>query len=1189
MMVLHALAWLVGVVVLAMVALGLVDYLVRVQDRGLRWLAWLSLCGAAVWTIARRLWPAVSTRLNDLYLAQRIERRFPFLSDTLSSAVEFLHQSEQDPEAGSVQLRRSVIQQTARATEKINFHKAVDRRPVKFALLASGWVCVIAAMFYYFDRSSTTIAVDRLLSPWNDTAWPKKNHLAIRNPVNRVPLGQPFELEVVDRDGAELPPDVKVHYRFNGSTEENRTDAMKRVGDLFVAEIAKVERPFAYRVTGGDDDTMAWHELEVVEPPVVSELQLTLHYPEYTQWPATASEPHVRAIVGTRIAIVGKSTKPIRNAVVSIDGCASFPAKVSEDGYAFELSADIAEPLVLKANGAYRIDLEDLEGFHGHGDIRYDLRAIEDRAPVVTLEQPAADGFVTPDAVVPIKIVAKEDLALQRIDLNWLRSDQSDKGTTVTSLWQGPAKATPPAADRPAGPMVPQGESRTVEHSLQLGPLKLAKGVQLTIHASASDYRPVVSQSHARRLTVVSPTELQERLAERLSTVLAELSRAQKLQRDARNQLSGVEIQLKQVDTIGKPEIDHLQQAELLQRQVERTLTSKADGVPAQVADMLSDLRNNRLEQGDTPQQMERLLNDLAQLAEKALPGASRELVSAIKGSQSHLADAGDKKTPLPKDAPTRENIAAAGKHQDEVIDSLENLLGDLSQWDTYRRFHRELGQMRRDQEQVERETAEVGAKTLSKPLKDLTQQEAADLRKLASRQAEMARQFEKTQQRMAEMVDKLRQTDPLAADTVQDAIDHAREKATAGKLSEAARNVEQNQTGQAGAQQKQAAGELQQMLDILSNRRENELGRLVKKLREAESQLDDLRKQQAGLKKKLDEANKIANEEDRKRELQRLGREQRDIQQQIDRFARQLQRLQADQASRAASRGSQKMSQAGQQAEQGDGRQAGEQAEQAAKDLEDAAQQLAERREKAEEDLANEQSAQIQQLVQELVQQQEQLLTETKHYDGLQTREGRLTRAQAQSVQDLGRQQLKVGEDTTSLSRRLTAEVFQLALEGIASDMQRAGTRLGQIDVTSATQRIQQLALNRARRLIDAFKNDDSDGNKDQKKQPEGNQGGGEGQGQSGQGRGASIAEIKLVKLLQEDLNERTRNIEQEFAERKVITSDMQRELGDLSREQGRLADLLIKLTTPEEKKKDGDKGLNDLLERDLKGGPKS
>lgn len=123
-------------------------------------------------------------------------------------------------------------------------------------------------------------------------------------------------------------------------------------------------------------------------------------------------------------------------------------------------------------------------------------------------------------------------------------------------------------------------------------------------------------------------------------------------------------------------------------------------------------------------------------------------------------------------------SLAEAGKHQDATIQSLEQLLSSLTEWDNYRRFHRDIGQLRRDQEELARDTAEQGNRTLTQDVKDLKPQQQADLRKLGSRQSDLARNFEKIQQRMEEMAKELRETDPLAADTIADALHAARENA---------------------------------------------------------------------------------------------------------------------------------------------------------------------------------------------------------------------------------------------------------------------------------------------------------------------------------------------------------------------------------------------------------------------------
>ena len=112
-----------------MAALGLIDYLLRFQDRGLRIIASLVMLGAFGWTFYRYVFTALLVRLGDADLALRVQRRFPDLDDRLLSAVEFLHAAEDDPAAGSAALRRAVVAEAAAETQRLDFSAVLDLRP----------------------------------------------------------------------------------------------------------------------------------------------------------------------------------------------------------------------------------------------------------------------------------------------------------------------------------------------------------------------------------------------------------------------------------------------------------------------------------------------------------------------------------------------------------------------------------------------------------------------------------------------------------------------------------------------------------------------------------------------------------------------------------------------------------------------------------------------------------------------------------------------------------------------------------------------------------------------------------------------------------------------------------------------------------------------------------------------------
>ena len=80
-------------------AASLLDWLVHIDDTGLRLLLLAGVAAATATAGWRWLVRPLRTRLGDVDLALRIERRFPVLADRLASSVEFID-GQRDPVSG---------------------------------------------------------------------------------------------------------------------------------------------------------------------------------------------------------------------------------------------------------------------------------------------------------------------------------------------------------------------------------------------------------------------------------------------------------------------------------------------------------------------------------------------------------------------------------------------------------------------------------------------------------------------------------------------------------------------------------------------------------------------------------------------------------------------------------------------------------------------------------------------------------------------------------------------------------------------------------------------------------------------------------------------------------------------------------------------------------------------------------
>ncbi|MEA1951810.1 MAG: hypothetical protein U9N87_10525, partial [Planctomycetota bacterium] len=633
--------------------------------------------------------------------------------------------------------------------------------------------------------------------------------------------------------------------------------------------------------------------------------------------------------------------------------------------------------------------------------------------------------------------------------------------------------------------------------------------------------------------------------------ILAELARVLKMQRQSHAQVAALIIRLEETGRLGPVDLDQLRRAELGQREATAALSSREDGVPAHIESLLRDRQNNRLDSPEVERRMGGLLSEIDRLSKEILSTIATEMTAAVKSAQVNIrrrTPKEDSKTKDP-DRATPAALAVVDRNQVVVIEALQSMLGRLSEWDNYRRFHRELGRLIHKQEALRTKTLEIGRKTLSKDLSDLKPQEAAELRIAAREQAELARWLDRIAQEMSQTLARIGQRDPLAAETLGDALHCMTQRRIAPRMRAADDNLRRNRIGQAAGDERRVIDDLQEVLNILANRREHELVRLVKRLREAESQLAELTRQQEKM------AEQLEKPEDGK--LPRLADEQKEIMKEAERLSRQLQRLLAQRSAEETASAAKAMSKAAQDAGKGDAKTAKKEADEARQALKRAGDELAQQRRRAEAELATEMMAGLVDALKALARRQDTAIEETERLDAMRKSGTPLTPGQLASLGNLAREQAVLAQDTRVLAdKTVGAGVFKLALSTASAKMEGAAERLQRRQTGEETSSLQRDARRRLGQLLDALKS----AKKEQKDSKGG--GGAGGKGGGGQGQGIKlVAQLKLFKMLQKEINKRTGELEKEYGGEKRPTDDIRREYQELAEEQRRLADLMMEL----------------------------
>jgi hypothetical protein len=550
------------------------------------------------------------------------------------------------------------------------------------------------------------------------------------------------------------------------------------------------------------------------------------------------------------------------------------------------------------------------------------------------------------------------------------------------------------------------------------------------------------------------------------------------------------------------------------------------------------------------------------------------ESAAASKGAQA--SDSGQQQQSPPQSPPAgndqrsdrqspRLALADAQRNQRAIADELQKMLDDLSEFETFREAVKDAQKLLKDQEDAMKQSADAASKPelMGKPIDALNEAQKSQLENLAARQTELAKSLQNLEGKMDEMAKRTDNDDPLSAAALREAAQQSRQKGTAAKMGQSGEQLGKNQMGSARAGQEQARNDLKDLVDALQNTHDRSLARLVKELKNAEAQLEKLRERQAKNLIKTERARQNKDPQARKAELQRLAKEQEEIQKELERQLQRLSKLRADAAAQAGSKASGKMSRAQQNLEQGEGEQARKDQEETLEDLDDAQQQLEQARRDAEEQLAMEQLAKMGDTLKSLGERQDKVVEETANFEKARLeRKGQLTLAQRNEVRNLGKVQEGLKEETKELIEKLEgAPVFALTLKRAAENMDAAAQRLSKRQTDEETQRAEKSAGKRFKQLIDALKPDPAKGGGQQR-------GGGDGAGGGG-GGGAddsipTTAQLKMLKQLQQEINERTELFDDLRRRPNGLTEAQEAELKTLEEEQRAVGDLARDLTRP-------------------------
>ncbi len=832
------LAIVIAIAAGGLLATILLDYLLNLPP--IPRLAVMTLAGGAIfYSMMRWLARPFLSHLTLSDVAGRVESAFPEFSDRLRSTVDFARQDI----PGSQFMKDRVISEAAGLAQKIDLRRALVWSPVRRALsaaiLAIGllWLLIALAGPQY-----RTIALSRLLRPFNALPWPKRVEIAlINNPPLRVPVGQRVEVKMrlLRGDRPSLP--ALIHYRYGqGPVQQEfmtRTDDGVYAASLDArAESSAAPGQLTLWMTAGDD-TRELLPIQIVPRLAINRIEAIVTPPAYTHRPPlTANLSAAPAVVvdGSQLALHVWFNKPLApgnsTSLVPVSGNAKIPPIAwSADSPSSTIGHWTAlDSLRFHVRGA------DADGFTNSALEEYNLVVRPDQTPTVQIENPRRTEDRTPAATLPLQILAEDDYGLKSAKL--IINRLGDKKHWELDLLRDGQSVSPAVwSDADASAQRQRLSGNYPWELPQLANADLKSGDVLEYFVQVQDNFALSGATHAPvssgklRLNIITQEELTARLTEELRTLASQITDLRKRQDRTHQETADLNQ-----ETASKSALDAADRAA-----AERLVAQQ--GVLAaqtrQTASRLQAMRQRLEENRSTNAELKSLTADVAdQLNQTA--------ESPMKEAGSHIAAANQSRQST---ASRNQSFAQAAASQQQASRQLQKALDRLGNIGSLQQTLDALRELLNQQQQISTSTSDVARGNLGKTLEQMSPDDRKRLEEIARQQEALAQRTTKAMEDMQKSADQLAKSDPASSEAMKQAHQTGQQQQVSPNQFKAAQHTRQNQQSSAQSAQRQAELGLEMMLNNLRDAQRRQLEELARQLEEIQQQLANLIRRQAG------------------------------------------------------------------------------------------------------------------------------------------------------------------------------------------------------------------------------------------------------------------------------------------------------------------------------------------------------
>lgn len=348
---------------------------------------------------------------NDETLAKKVGNRFPSIKDRLLNLLQLHREKAGGKTLYSPDLIDAAFLDLRDEVSRLDFRLAIGferaKRMGKLTALFAGGALLLFLAF----PTPLLDAADRLVHFRQEFVVPPSLRFVIEPGNAEVVRGENVRLSITVEGN---PVDnISLLIRQEGEVRYDRTVLKKNMSGEFSHEIPSIKQSIEYYAEA-QNVTSDRYRITVVDRPVVKNLRLRLTFPSYTRIPPRELEDNigdVTALVGTRVDMELRANKELAEARLVFGDRTEMPMKIA--------GSRATAHLVLSKDQSYQILLLDQKGISNSDPIEYQLKAIRDEDPRISIVLPGRDIDLADEKRLPLLLKLHDDFGFTRLRLGY--------------------------------------------------------------------------------------------------------------------------------------------------------------------------------------------------------------------------------------------------------------------------------------------------------------------------------------------------------------------------------------------------------------------------------------------------------------------------------------------------------------------------------------------------------------------------------------------------------------------------------------------------------------------------------------------------------------------------------------------------------------------------------------------------